>query len=277
MPTLFYQRAFTCIGGYKMRRSFTVVELLVAVGLTMVIGVIVSMAFQNTQLASQRATSALEYYSKGRAIMDLIASDIRSSYCNGTADPQLLSSTAITTPVNGNISHVGIAGMACVPIQRSHYKDAGSDGTATPALVNSCGYYYTDVIRYGWCYSSTTQSLYRRTSKPSETYGSTAATILSSGNYTGTSDFYTTVLGKEVVDADADRVTSGDMAEFSVIQEASVSGFTVSFALTNVPAGATESPISATDADNIINRESEALSAGYIWIEFERFIPTTPF
>lgn len=58
--------------------NFTMIEVLTAIALTMVVGWLVNMAFNNTSLASRRVTATLELQAQGETIMSIIGADFRN-------------------------------------------------------------------------------------------------------------------------------------------------------------------------------------------------------
>lgn len=250
-----------------MRKGFTIIELLMAVALTIVIGMLISMAFYNTQLASQRATSTLTYHIKGRAIMDLLVQDIGNAIIvnGGGVDSRpkyngaLLTATAVP----------GIALKTLLPVQRSHYQDPTDISDA--AKLNKDGYYRHDVVQVGWYYAPATATLpvriYRRVSKPGDLLGKSGNDILSDAHYTPAQ-----------IEAEGDVVTSGDIRKFRVTalttSGGKIVGYNVSFWLTSAP------DTLVTDALNFEGTNGARAIAdkdNHIIVEFSRNIAVPAF
>lgn len=206
-----------------MKKGFTIIELLMAVALTIVIGMLISMAFYNTQLASQRATSTLSYQVKGRAIMDLIARDIGNAVINASVSnskPALLNTDK------------GIALKTILPVQRSQYQDPASDSLAD---AKSAGYFRHDIAQVGWCYTAATATepakLFRRASTVDDAYNNSGATILANPHFDSTNNAAIGTLA-------GDLVTSEDIRKFRVTaltNGGKTVGYNVSFWLTSAP------------------------------------------
>lgn len=274
----------------KLSRGFTVIEVLVAIALTMVVGWLVSLAFNNASQACRGVTATLDYRAKGAAIMDMLETDIANTcqYCK-----------------SGSAESTRIAFKAVLPRQRSHYH-SGADFDANK------GDYGHNVVSVRWQFtpgnaaSGYPSSLYRKVSKPSDiaesfsdyqTAMANADCYVASGNAwdlspkgadSKTPDFSQNASGTAIGDY---LVTHTDIRDFDVSQvgpadnltynaadgagnsaKAAVSGtipraYRVSFFLTNAPANVKSPREAATEA------EKDALAA-YIWEYFDRTIAT---
>lgn len=290
----------------KMKKSFTVVELLMAVALTIVIGTLVSMAFNNTQLASRRLTSTLEYQIKGRAIMDLLAQDLRnstSSAMTGATDPLLTSSLA--TPFDGfnaigamtalpsllspyTASAVSSAGIdkqcalmfkTYLPIQNTHYQATPGTAAATTAL----GYYVKSIVDVGWYYvwyrsganpsTNDFTQLFRYVTTPEAAAAGSGVSVTSASNFSFNSTG--AVLPKINILTRQNVITLNDIRNFEINALPAGVGtkkaYQIKFALTNAPISA------APPSGGFIDNRKDAEELGYVWVEFERIVPVAPY
>lgn len=265
-------------------KHFTMIELLMAIALTVVIGMIVNMAFYHTQVASQRATSTLGFLMKGRAIMDLIARDLSNAY---TADK----SPTINSPTIPNTSYFSL--ISILPVQNTQYMDTPPYSAATITSSAQSGYYTTNVVKVGWCFSVVSPNntatpkvparttLYRRISSASEVNGKTG-NELSTGALFNASDIQA-----------GDLVVTDEVRAFYIQKVGTGNGYSIRFSMTNAPLNKQTSsgyaidttyspdgvPTYGTNSDSatdILKAKQSAIENGYIWLDFERFVSVMP-
>lgn len=249
-------------------KRFTIIELLTAVALTVLIGLIVSLAFHNTQMASQRATANINYMIQGRAIMDMLATDLENIVIGSSPNP--------LRQVSGSDYQLDF--KTILPVTRSHYEDPSYSGTgAIPAATNceTTGFYVHNVIHVSWFWDNSAKKLYRYAS-PAYSSADTnnvrsknAKEILAMANFAcGASTIST--LGTVVCSSDfrLSTNTSGTAQPlFTLFPTATgttnTTACTVLFTLTNAP--------------STITTKGDAVDAGYVWVDFERTFPLTPY
>jgi len=252
-----------------MRRSFTVVELLMAVALTLVIGLLVNMAFTNTQMASRRATSALDYRLKGRAIMDLISTDISNMITTTTQTNSYPTQKIKSTDASTSTSYISFKTLR--PTQNSHYASILNLGLTGTAYTKQ-GYYPITAVRVGWYYKETPPDrfLYRRVSPPDEIR---ALSPQNTNSVLAARRFQEDTAPAPLPDhiEDGDLVTKNDLRDFVVrtippdafTAGEIVTGYEVSFIITNAPL--------------TVTNKTAAEEGGYVWVSFQRTIACTPY
>ncbi|MBP5232864.1 MAG: prepilin-type N-terminal cleavage/methylation domain-containing protein [Planctomycetes bacterium] len=272
-------------------RGFTVIEVLVAIALTMVVGWLVSLAFNNASQACRGVTATLDYRAKGAAIMDMLETDIAniSQYCQ-------------SLPNNTQPAVQFLAFKTVLPRQRTHYHLGATFDTAK-------GDYQHNVVSVRWQFfpgdpaTNAPASLYRAVSSTGDIkeaftdYQTDMANVdcystTPTGKWnlspqaTGNPAAPNFARNSEGGDISAYLVTHTDIRNFTVTRigadyaanggaeggEPAVAGaipsaYRISFFLTNAPANV-KSPLDASTV-----AEKEAL-AKYIWEFFDRTIAT---
>jgi len=236
----------------KRTTGFTIIEVLVAIALTVVIGWLISMAFNNASQACRGVTSTLDYEAKGRAIMDMLTMDI-NNICPYKEPSNSSTSLELRTQLLR---------------QRSRYGN-GALGTA--------GNFKSNIIAVKWTYSGGTSStyLYRLSS------GHTNENQISNANLPAIERKYIVASN----DIRGFSITKADSTHNDGGTKAIPDYYTVAFYITNAPLAYTDGTAWKTP------KEVDAMTEGtadqkkdkdhkreenekYIWIYFSKVIAT---
>lgn len=220
----------------KVRRSgFTVIEILIAISLTMVVGWLVSMAFNNASTTCKEVTATLDYEAKGQAIMDMIARDINNC-CHFRVPTVAATSLALCTQL---------------PRLRTRYGAPKSDNSD----LGSNGSYKRNIVFVNWTYDNAGKRLYR--------YASMEDNVNSLPEATATAEADSLVTNGDIRDFSV--TASSQTHKMPDGTAASIPNYiTVSFYLTNAPADV-KSPADPT----VVEVDSD-----YMWAHFSRVIAT---
>ncbi len=262
-----------------MKKGFTIIEMLMAVALTVLIGLLVAMAFNNTQKASQGAISTLQYELQGRAILDTLTRDISNLYY----DSSVANTKPYTTFAAATLESSKLVFKTVLPMRRSRY---------TESVSNATGLYNNDYAQIAWYYVAPTDSqdlnadgsndyaLCRLITDPA--VAARASVIIGNAINAGSPGMAAVVTVDNVVAFNDIRGF-----EFSRIPNTNplvgnIKGIRIRFALTNLKAGSDDDTavMSITNANydtEALNRKLEAENRGYIWINFDRAISVKPY